>query len=79
MATFWERAVHSVDHVFSLCNLLVILVSFCFGFEGGIWALIAPVLGHCLLFTYIVNQKQNKKVIDTLRHSIETVYICIEK
>ena len=25
----------------------------CFGFEGGIWVLIAPATGHCLLVTFI--------------------------
>ena len=33
MATFWEIAAHSVDHMFSLY----------FGFEGWIWVLIASV------------------------------------
>ena len=49
MATFWERAAHSVDHMFSLYFDFVILVISCFGFEGGIWVLVAPVLGHCIL------------------------------
>ena len=34
MATFWEIAAHSVDHVFSLyCDYIVILVISRFGFE----------------------------------------------
>ena len=49
LATFWERAAHSVDHMFSLYFDYVILVISRFGFEGGIWFLIAPVLGHCIL------------------------------
>ena len=28
-----------------------ILVIACFGFEGGIWVLIAPVSVHCILVT----------------------------
>ena len=37
--------------LFLLC-LFVILVISHFGFEGGIWVLIAPVPGHCLLVTF---------------------------
>ena len=39
----------------SICTLtiiFVILVISRFGFEGGIWVLIAPVPGHCLLVTF---------------------------
>ena len=39
----------------SLCILIfVILVISHFGFEGGIWVLIAPVPGHCILVTFIL-------------------------
>ena len=31
---------------------LSILVISCFGFEGGIWVVIAPVLGRCILVTF---------------------------
>ena len=48
MATFWERAAH----VLFVFWLFVILVISRFGFEDGIWVLIAPVPGHCLLVTY---------------------------
>ena len=53
MATFWEKAAHSVDHKFSLyfdCllfNLLRIL------FEGCFWVLIASVPGLCIFFTSV--------------------------
>ena len=47
MAIFWEGAAHSVDHMFSLYTLDISR----FGFEGGIWVLIAPVPGHCILVT----------------------------
>ena len=53
MATFWERAAHSIDHMFSLnFDYFLILVMSRFGFEGRIWDLIAPVPGagcskHC--------------------------------
>ena len=50
MAIFWERAAHSVDVMFFVIRLFVILVISRFGFEGRIWVLIAPVPGHCLLF-----------------------------
>ena len=43
MATF-----HSVDK----CSLFVILVVSRFGFDGGIWVLIAAVPGHCMLVTF---------------------------
>ena len=33
----------------TLSILVVILVISRFGFEGRIWVLIAPILGHCLL------------------------------
>ena len=42
----------------SLCNLTIyaILVISRFGFEGGIWVLIAPVPGHCILVTFIIRK-----------------------
>ena len=46
MATFRETAAHSV------LRLFVMLVVSCFGFECGIWDLIAPVPGHCILVTF---------------------------
>ena len=49
MATFLEQVSHLVDHYV----LFVILVISRFGFEAGIWVLIAPVPGHCLLVTLI--------------------------
>ena len=52
MATFWEKSAHSVDHVFSLHFDYVILAFSRFDYEGGIWVLIAPILGHCILFTF---------------------------
>ena len=52
MATFWERAAHSVNHMFSLLCLFVALVVSHFGFEGRNLVLIASVPGHCLTFTY---------------------------
>ena len=41
----WERAAHSVDHINgSLCTSTICYLVFSrFGFEGGIWFLIAPV------------------------------------
>ena len=52
MATFWERAAHSVEHMFSL-NLTIIFVISRIGIEGGICVLIAPVPDHCLLVSYL--------------------------
>ena len=48
MATFWERAAHSVYRMFSLYFDIVIVVISHFGFEGGTLVLIASVPGHCL-------------------------------
>ena len=48
MATFWERAAHSVYHLFSL---YFIVISH-FGFEGRTLVLIASVPGLCLSFTF---------------------------
>ena len=53
MANFWERAAHSVNHMFSLLYLFVVLVVSHLGFEGGNLNLIAPFPGHCLPFTAI--------------------------
>ena len=46
MATFWERAAHLVNRMFSLLWLFVALVVSHFGFEGGTLVLIASVPGH---------------------------------
>ena len=51
MATFWERAAHSVNRMFSLLCLFVALVVSHFGFEGRNLVLIVSVPGHCLPFT----------------------------
>ena len=55
MATFWEIAAQSVDHMFSFVFcLFVILVFSRFGFEDWIWVLIASVPGLCILFTFSI-------------------------
>ena len=59
MATFLERAVHSVNHMFSLLCLFVTLVASHFGFEGRTLVLIASSPGHCLTFIYYVMQTIN--------------------
>ena len=41
----------------------VILVISRFGFEGGIWVLIAPVCGHCILVTFILVTRKQRRVI----------------
>ena len=56
MATFWERAAHSVYLMFSLYfGLFVILVISHFGFDGWTLVLIASVPGLllCMLFSYL--------------------------
>ena len=47
MATFWERAAHSVCHMLSLYFDFL----YHFGFEGETLVLIASVSGLCLSFT----------------------------
>ena len=50
MATFWDRAAHSVYCMFYLYFDLILVISN-FGFEGGTLVLIALVPGHCLSLT----------------------------
>ena len=48
----------------TICSLLTIcnfLSCPCFGFEGGIWVLIIPVLGHCILVTFVSQNGQTSK------------------
>ena len=52
MANFWERAAHSVNHMFSLLCLFVALVVSHFDFEDMTLVLIASVPGLCLPFTF---------------------------
>ena len=49
---FWERAAHSVNCMFFvLCLFVILLVSY-FGFEGETVVLIVRVPSHCLPFTF---------------------------
>ena len=53
MATFWEIAAHSVDHVFSFVVwLFVMLVVSNSGFVGWVWVLVALVPDLCVLLTF---------------------------
>ena len=52
MATFWERAAHSVNHMFSLYFEIVNLVISNFGFDGRSLFLIVSVPGQWLPFTF---------------------------
>ena len=54
MATFWERTVHSGNHMFSLLCPFVVLVVSDLGFKGGHLILIASIPDHCYLFTFDV-------------------------
>ena len=64
LATFWERAAQSVDHMFSLYfDFFVILVISRFSFEGSIWVLIAPVPGHCLLVTFFYQTLRQRVIL----------------
>ena len=58
MATFWERATHSVFIELSLfCIILILVISYC-GFEGGTFVLITSVPGHCLCLTFLKNEEK---------------------
>ena len=52
MATFFERAAHSVNRMFSLLCLFVALVVSHFVFEGMALVLTESDPGHCLPFTF---------------------------
>ena len=54
MAPFWERAAHSVNRMFSVLCLFVILVVSHFGCGSRALVLIAQVPGHCLPFTFVI-------------------------
>ena len=58
VATFWELAAYSVDHMVSLYFDYLILVISRFGFEGWIWVLIASVPDLCILFTFMLSLKR---------------------
>ena len=65
MATFLERAAHSVNPMFSLytlCLLFSLVVSH-FGFYGGTLVLIAPVSGHCLPSSFHIGRIMIKIII----------------
>ena len=53
MATYLEKAAPSFNHLFSFYYVFFVLVTFHFGFDDRIFALIVPVPGGCLLFTYL--------------------------
>ena len=54
MATFWEKAAHSADHMFSLYLTVCNVSYFPFWFEGGIWVLISSVPDHCILVPFLI-------------------------
>ena len=54
MATFKERAAHSVNQMFLLLRLFVDFSVSHSGFEGVNLALLVLVPGHCLPFTFHV-------------------------
>ena len=52
MATFWETAAYSVDHMFSLYFDYLYISYFPFlVLRAGFWVLIASVSDLCILFT----------------------------
>ena len=55
MATFWERAAHSINRMFSLHYLYLLASNF--GFVGGVLVLIAPAPNLACLFIHCVMQK----------------------
>ena len=60
MATFWERAAHSADHMFSLYFDYLYFCYFPFGLKlrvDLVWDLIPPVTGHCIFVTFNARNK----------------------
>ena len=53
MDTFWERAAHMVDRVFSLIYLVVALIVSHVRFEGRTLVLMASVPDQCLLLIFV--------------------------
>ena len=52
--------------IYSLCSCNFSFSRF--GFEGGIWVLIAPVPGHCILVTFLLTCKCEK---DRIKNNTE--------
>ena len=53
MTTFWERAAHAVNRMFSsLCLFVALVVPFWFRGQDLVLVLIASVPDHCLPFTF---------------------------
>ena len=52
MATFWDRATHSIKRMFSLYYDYFFLVISLFGVEGGTLVLSAPVPNYSLPLTF---------------------------
>ena len=52
MATIWERDAYSVNQLYSLLCLFVVLVVSYLGLKGGNLVLIAPVPGHSFPFPF---------------------------
>ena len=78
MAILWEKAAHSVDHIFSLflTILRIILVISRFGFVGWIWVLIASVSGLCIVFTFFCRMRNPENSPDGLSlFCVEPVFV----
>ena len=79
MATFGERAAHSVNSMFSLlCPFVASVVSH-FGFECGILVLIVSVPGHCWPCTLWLydRAKLKKDVFDAFNTLTNCTLSCI--
>ena len=55
--------------------LFVILVFPRFGFEGGVWFLIAPVPVHCLRVTFIIYQIKSNKMYPH-NANVRSCFVC---
>ena len=51
---------HLLGKISLYVDYLLFLVISRFGFEGGIWVLIALVLGHCIPVTYTILKAKHK-------------------
>ena len=83
MATFWDRAAHTVDVLivfFIIFNLSHSRFGF-EGFEGAIWVVLAPVSGHCILVTFILKINEislsylNLQYFDAILLSFFCIYL----
>ena len=63
MATFWERAAHSVNRVFSFYYVISVISRL--SFESSALVLIEPVPGHFLPFAFLITAILARRPVTT--------------